>query len=244
METVDGVVDCRIPSEWRELSDDAEEVLDAMAGLGGVSWYDDFPYNIHRITSNQQISSKLKGYVDEYRRRRREGFRQSMQQKDQDYTLENDRGLAEVREYLGTEQIELRRVEVDDVYEDGEIPEDRIPLPRDECDIIAVLEEGLDTDALYNAGEMLGLEPSRVGEELEGMQEHVAMVIPDTDNDPGARAGMSVSRFPGEELYLLGGANYQRPGVEHREPGNAFQPFHNGEPSWNLKLLDEYLERV
>lgn len=234
----------KYPQKWRELSDDVDEILGAM----GASWYQDFPNNLHRISSNPEISEPLRDAIQSYKEFRRNRFEDRLEKKNTSYSAEQDTLLTEVREYLDN-NAEVRRAEVQDAYGTEELPEERVLLPRDERDIIAVLEDGIEIETLFEAGESLGLEPSRVFEDADPGDlgygdEHIAVILPDTHEPPETRTGMSASIYPDDDIYIIGGANSSREGVTNREPGTAYQPFHQGEASWNLKLFDSYLQKL
>jgi hypothetical protein len=233
-------VSCRYPEEWREISGDVEEILGAM----GASWYQDFPDNLHRISSNPDISESIRGAVKSYKRIRRDRFENRLEQKNSSYSREQDALLADVKDYLD-DDVELRRAEIGDAYGEKELPEDRVLLPRDERDIVAELDDGVDLDEMINAAESLDLEPSRVYEDdLWHGDEHMAVILPRTGDSAEARRGMSVSIYPDDEIYIIGGGNGEREGVDHRGSVNPYQPFYKEDASWNIRLFDSYLQHV
>lgn len=235
-------VSMKIPSEWTENSEEVERWLDAM----GAKWYHEIPFNLHRITSDPERRQAIKEKVDGYREFRRQRFSGKLEEKDQAYDENQDPELNRVQEFLSGEGLEeVRRAEVMDAYPDLEIPEDNFVLPRGERDIVAVLNHDMDLDTVYEAAQELGLEPSYIGTDKDSIyhdNQRVSVILPETHAEPDARMGMSLTFRPGRSRYIIGGANHERNGVIHREPGTAYQPFDNGEASWNLKLLKEYQE--
>lgn len=127
------------------------------------------------------------------------------------------------------------------------MPEDRVLLPRGERDIVALLDSRVEPEGTFDAAESLGLEHSMVWEGAEPDKpwdgdEHMAVILPDTNNSASTRSVMSVSIYPDDEIYIIGGANEDREGIKNREPRNAYQPFYQEDASWNLKLLNRYLQ--
>ena len=237
-------VSMKIPSEWTENSEEVERWLDAM----GAKWYQDIPFNLHRITDNPELRQTISEKIDGYKRFRRNRLSRKLEEKDRAYHETQDSELQDVRDFLSDEGLEeVKRAEVIDAYPDLDIPEDNFVLPRGERDIVAVLDHDMDLDTIYEAAQELGLEPSYIGTDKDSIyhdNQRVSVILPETHAEPDARMGMSVSFRPDKSRYLIGGANHERNGVIHREPGNAYQPFHNGEASWNLKLLKEYQEII
>jgi hypothetical protein len=236
-------VSCKYPEEWREVDDGIEETLGAM----DASWHQDFSDNLHWISTNPNISESIRGVVQSYKKIRRNRFETKLKQKDSSYSRERDTLLADVKHYLGDNNLRVRRAEVRDAYGRRELPEDRVLLPRGERDIVALLDSRVGPEGIFDAAESLGLEPSMVWEDAEldkpwDGEEHMAVILPDTNDSASTRSGMSVSIYPDDEIYIIGGANEDREGVKNREPRNAYQPFYQEDASWNLKLLNKYVQ--
>lgn len=228
------------PSEGTETSEEVEKWLDAM----GAKWYQDIPFNLHRITDDPELRQTISEKIDGYKRFRKNRLSRKLEEKDRAYRETQDPELQDVRDFLSDAGLEeVKRAEVIDAYPDLDIPDERLVLPKGERDIVAVLDHQMDLDTIYEAAQALGLEPSYVGREEGSIFEDdpsVAVILPNTHDEPVPRSGMSVSFRPDRSRYLVGGANHDRNGVIHRQPGTAYQPFENGEASWNLKLLKEY----
>jgi len=77
-------------------------------------------------------------------------------------------------------------------------------------------------------------EPSYIGTDQESIyhdNQRVSVILPETHAEPDTRMGMSLTFRPERSRYIVRGANHQRNGVTHRQPGTAYQPFENGEAS-------------
>lgn len=92
-------VSMQIPSEWTETSEEVEEMLDAM----GAKWYQDIPFNLHRITDDPELRQTITEKIDDYREFRRKRLSRKLEEKDQAYDENQDPELHRVSDFLSLE---------------------------------------------------------------------------------------------------------------------------------------------
>lgn len=220
MQRDDIILDDRLPSQYREKSEELKDVehsmreaIDAMREFLGKE-----PYDEDELDQPDWFLEDKK--------------------KEGDYSEADDRELVRARDILtpSKEIQEVRRAEVEDKYPEGNIPERNYIMPKQNRDIIAVLAKPLDLNVLGEAADQIGI-PNRRSDWDNNLRVTFPHII-----DPEDEGELVVRYEEDEHIYVLGGGLDRYHGnlgsEPHEEKGSLF--YENGEPIERLALLEEY----